>query len=81
MTMSHSRGDETHYICWSRSDMSMNCVGCPNHILQHDTSQKPKSPTTATCVRPSIHQAVVASLQPLATIEGAETLHIGMKKT
>ena len=44
--------------------MSMKCMQCPNHNVQHDPSENPSdSPTTATeTLRPSIYQCGVASL-------------------
>jgi hypothetical protein len=53
----------------------MNSVGCSNHNLKHDTSQKPsESPTTATVtLKPEYNHAGVASLLPLAAVAGAET--------
>ena len=57
--------------------MSMNWVGCLNHNMQHDTSQKPsESPTATLTVNPSINHAGVAPLQPLAAVAGAETHYI-----
>ena len=50
-----------------------------NHNLYHIPSETPtESPTTSVSVtvRPSIYQAEVASLWPLATVEGAETFYI-----
>jgi hypothetical protein len=59
--------------------------GVPQSNLQHDTSQNPRQSPTATTVtvnvRPSIYQHWVASLWPLATIEGAETNYILMSMT
>ena len=46
--------------------------GCPNHNLQHDTSQK--SPTvTIVTVRPSMYKDGFASLWLLAAVKGVET--------
>ena len=77
MTTSHSRRSLKHilYKC-RRPDMSMKFVSCPYHNLHHTTRETPRdSPSTATVtVRPSIYQAGIASLWPLATVAGAETL-------
>jgi hypothetical protein len=46
------------------------------------TSEKPReSPTSTEAVRPCIYQAGIASLWPLAAVEGAETHYIWMKST
>ena len=68
--------------------MSMKWVGFPNHNLQHIASEKLRdSPMTATVhlstvtVRPSIYQVGVASLCPLATLQGAKTHNLCILRT
>jgi hypothetical protein len=60
--------------------MSIKWVRCSYHNLQHIASEKPSEYLmTATATgRASICQ-VVASLCPVAAVEGAETLYIYMK--
>jgi hypothetical protein len=52
-------------------------VGCLNHNIQHDTSQS----AAALTVNPSKYQGLVAYLRPVATVAGAETHYICIKKT
>jgi hypothetical protein len=73
------------YVC-RRSDMSLKWVGCFNHFPTHATSEseKPRESPTSTdtdteAVRPSIYQAGIACLWPLAAIEGAKTHYICIK--
>jgi hypothetical protein len=75
---------ETLHICTKKTCLSMKWVGCLNHNLKHDPSEKPsESPTAATVMRceSKLISAWVASLWLLATIAGAETLYLCMKYT
>ena len=48
-----------------------------NLNLQHTPSERPSEcPTATLTVRPSKYQAEVASLRPLDTVEGANTLYM-----
>ena len=60
----------------------MKGMGGLNHNLQHEKPQETHLLTLGTeDVRPSIQQAGIASLWPLATVEGADTHYICMKST
>jgi hypothetical protein len=70
----------TKYV-WTRSAMSMIWVGCLNHNPQHDTRRnRPNHLLPPLCVWERAY-AGVASIWPLATIGGAETLYICITKT
>jgi len=79
-------GAETHDIMyiyiWQRPDMSMKLVGCLNHSnLTHATSVE-LNPHTLLLPPPPLwlwdpaYHVEVASLWPLAAVEGAETHYI-----
>jgi hypothetical protein len=73
---------ESYYMCMTKTWGEYDAGGCHNHNLTLATSEKPSvSPTAALTVRPSIYQAVVASLWSLAAVEVAETLYICITKT
>jgi hypothetical protein len=64
----------------------MRCMRCLNHDLQHDASKKPSELPTTTTTTTTLplqeqYQAGGASLWPLATVAGAETLYIYIKQT
>ena len=65
---------------WQRSDMSMKWVRCSYHNLQYIASEKPRElPTSTLTVRPSI-SGWGCILMTTATVEGAETHYICMRK-
>jgi hypothetical protein len=58
----------------------MKWVRCSYHNLKHDASKKPSElPTTTTLPLQEQYQARAASLWPLTTVAGAETLYIYIK--
>jgi hypothetical protein len=62
--------------------MCMNWMGCLNHIIHHNPSEKPAECPTATFHCETQHiQLGFASIQHPATVTGAETLYICMKWT
>ena len=69
-------------LMWVRSGWR---VGCRNHNRTPATSYKKcRTHTLSYCaltVRPGICQAGIASIWPLATVEGAETFYMCMKLT
>jgi hypothetical protein len=78
-------GAETLYIyIWRRSNMSsMKWVRCSYHITYSTLQVRNRENLLLlpVDVRPIIHQVRVASLWPLAALEGAETLYVCMIKT
>jgi hypothetical protein len=62
--------------------MSMNGAGSLNHNIQHDTSEKPSDyPTTTTTLLWQIIGWCRILLAPKATVAGAKSLYICIKKT